>query len=267
MPIKLQFPVKFILAIALALHSFCAFSADGKRVAVVNEKPLFESELESFIALRHGQNEVDKKQREEMLNQLINRELIYQEAVNKEFHKGENIVRLIKEQEKNLISQYFLEQQVSENSISERALKRLYKSEIEDRAGFEYKARHILVEDQEVADKIIVQLKEGEEFSGLASKFSVGPSASLGGDLGWFTLNQMSENFANGITQLKVGEYSGRPVNSEFGWHVILLEDKRPVPVPGLEHTKPQLTKLLQRRYIADYINELRKNAEVKTEN
>ena len=130
--------------------------------------------------------------------------------------------------------------------------------------GKEYKARHILVESEETARDLIARLDGGADFTELAKQNSIEPGADQsGGDLGWFSPAQMVPPFAAAVTSMQPGERSKEPVQTQFGWHVISVEDSRDVPPPSFDQVAPQIERFLTNQRIQDYINELRGKAEI----
>jgi len=132
----------------------------------------------------------------------------------------------------------------------------------------EYKARHILVETKEKAEAIIKELAAGGDFAKIATKESKDPgSGKNGGDLGWFSAQTMVKPFADAVAALQKGQTTQAPVQSEFGWHVIQLEDTRSPAAPAFDDVKQQVETLSQRKKLQAYLDELRKNAKIqKTE-
>ena len=148
--------------------------------------------------------------------------------------------------------------------IGDDELKAAYEKQIAGGDKFEYKARHILMKTKEEAEGIIKDLEKGTDFADLAKKSSDGPSAAQGGDLGWFKPGQMVKPFADAVAKMEKNTYTKEPVQTEFGWHVIKLEDKRDVKPPELEVLKPQLKAQLERDKMMAYMQELRGKADVK---
>jgi peptidyl-prolyl cis-trans isomerase C len=144
-------------------------------------------------------------------------------------------------------------------------LKEAYEKFKEQAQRAEYKARHILVDDQAKAEALIKQLDEnkGEGFDKLAKENSLGPTAEKGGDLGWFDARQMVKPFADAVGTLEPGSYTEQPVQTQFGWHVILLEDTRTAEPPTFEEAKPTLEAAVKRQKVADALNKLRQEAKV----
>ena len=127
----------------------------------------------------------------------------------------------------------------------------------------EISARHILVEDEQAALDLIEKLKAGADFAELAKEFSTGPSGPNGGDLGYFGRGQMVPDFETAAFGLEVGTFSATPVQTQFGWHVIKLEDKRTAPAPSLDEMRQQIGTGLSQQALARLIEELRSGAEI----
>jgi peptidyl-prolyl cis-trans isomerase C len=132
-----------------------------------------------------------------------------------------------------------------------------------DRA--EYRASHILLETREEAEEVIAELAAGKPFDALASTYSIDPAGENGGDLGWFQGTTMVPEFTAAVATMDVGETSSEPVESEFGFHVIRLADKREAALPDFNSVKPGLTNLAVRKALARHVEDLRKAADIQT--
>jgi len=154
----------------------------------------------------------------------------------------------------------FLADEVSEEEVEARYQSYLDENPPEE----EIHARHILLESEEEAREVIAQLDEGADFAELAEENSTGPSAAQGGDLGYFTGQQMVPNFAEAAFALEPGSYTSDPVQTEFGWHVILVEDKRTKAPPTFEQLEPQLKQELQGAAVESHLAGLRADAEIE---
>jgi peptidyl-prolyl cis-trans isomerase C len=154
-----------------------------------------------------------------------------------------------------------LMQSVGKEAVTESALRKLY-DEAAKQIGDEQevRARHILVESESDAKAVLAELKKGADFAALAKQKSKDPGAADGGDLGYFTKDQMVPEFADIAFKLNKGQTSD-PVKTQFGWHVIRIEDRRKREIPGFEQVKPQLESYLVRKAQADYVTKLRKDA------
>ena len=147
---------------------------------------------------------------------------------------------------------------------SEDELKAAYEKVKEQAGRTEFKARHILVKDEKEAKDLIKQLDKGADFAELAKKHSTGPTGKDGGDLGWFDPKQMVPPFAEAIADMQPGSYSKKPVQTQFGWHVINLQETRKAEPPSFDEAKPQLIALVQRQKISGKIVEMRNGAKVE---
>ena len=201
--------------------------------------------------------------RKELVEELVNRELIYQDAVKQGLDKDKNVQLQIQEQIHNLLTRARINKLLAENPPSEKMLKDIYQKQIVEPASREYHARHILLKDHDAANAVILELNKGADFAKLAKEKSTGPSATEGGDLGWFSPNQMVKSFADAVEKLKPGEYTKRPVQTRFGWHVIKLEEARKVEPPPFESVKAQVMKVAQNKIINDYLEKLKSQAKI----
>ncbi len=154
---------------------------------------------------------------------------------------------------------------LGKKAVTEEAAKKLYEDTTKAMAPEEEAhARHILVETEDQAKAVVDRLKKGEDFAKVAADVSKDPgSGKEGGDLGWFTKDRMVPEFAEAAFKLKKGEVSA-PVKSQFGWHVIKLEDKRTKPLPDFAAVKPQIEQYLERKAQQDAVLALREKAKVE---
>lgn len=150
-----------------------------------------------------------------------------------------------------------------ENPATEAELRALYEENLPRLAGTQFKARHILVETQEEADQIIEQLNEGGDFEALANEHSTDSDGTSGGDLGWFAAESMVPPFAEAVRAMPIGAYSDAPVQTQYGWHVILVEDSRDQQAPGIDSVRADLTAAVERQKLDAYVTRLREAAVV----
>ncbi|NQW09085.1 MAG: peptidylprolyl isomerase [Alphaproteobacteria bacterium] len=149
--------------------------------------------------------------------------------------------------------------------VTEEALRARYKTFAESQEGRkEAHARHILLENEENAKAVIEELDKGADFAALAGERSTGPSAAQGGDLGWFEAGQMVPEFSEAAFALEPGTYSKAPVKSQFGWHVILLEETRNAGAPPYEQVQEQLATEMTRELIGERLAALRAEATIE---
>jgi len=233
-------------------------------IAVVNGKYIAKAtfdNLEKEIAERAQGQSFPK---EKLLEELIQRELLVQDAEQKQLDKGADVISRLEEAKKAILTQAEIENFMKTNPVTDAEIKAEYDSKIGGNNTTEYKARHILVKTEAEAKKLIAELDKGADFAKLANKNSLdGKEAQNGGDLGWFVANQMVEPFSKAVIALEKGKYTKEPVQTQFGWHVILREDSRAQTPPPIEAVKEQLTPMLQRKKVQAMLETLRKQAKV----
>jgi peptidyl-prolyl cis-trans isomerase C len=234
-------------------------------VAVVNGQYIPKStlaELEKEIAERgHGQT----FPKEKLIEELIQRELLVQDAIQKQLDKSAEVIAQLDSARKTLLTQADVQNFIKANPVTDAEIKAEYDSKVAGENGVEYKARHILVKTEDEAKKLIAELDKGADFAKLANKNSLDAKESQnGGDLGWFVAGQMVAPFSEAVVKLEKGKYTKTPVQTQFGWHVILREDSRKQTPPPLETVKDQLMPYLQRKKVQNMVETLRKQAKVE---
>lgn len=239
---------------------------DKDAVAIVNGQPISRQALEYVKAeiSRGNPNAKIDVPEEKLVEELVNRELLKQEAVQNQLPKRPEVATRIRYTQRAVLSQADVEEYLKTHPITEEQMRAEYDRLVGTMKQQEFKARHILVKTKEEAESIIKKLEKGEDFAKLAKKYSTGPSASSGGDLGWFVPQRMVPPFSEAVVALQNGEYTKEPVQTRFGWHVILREDSREKSPPPYEQVKPQIERMLQRKLIQDHLEELRSKANVK---
>ena len=252
-------------------------AADGAKaaattVATVNGKQLSSDLLDVFVQAVSGgaQEAPTDEQKAQMLDQLINMTLAAQAAEKDGLAKDTAVQSRIDLLRTQILAEAASEKFVKANPVSEEELKAEYDTQVAAMPK-EYKARHILVETKETAESIIRELqavtdpaKLADNFATLAEKESKDSSGKSGGDLGWFSPQTMVKPFADAVAALEKGKYTTEPVHSEFGFHVILLEDIRSPEVPEFEQVKPQVEMFAQRKKLQAYIDGLREAATIQ---
>jgi len=270
-------PSFLLVVVAAVLTAACTRPAEDKGAAADGAKPAaaavatvngtkLSSELFSAFtqAVTGGSQEpLADEQRDQMLDQLINMTLAAQSAEKEGLAKDPAVQARIELLRTQILAEAASEQFIKANPASEEEVRAEYDAQVATMPK-EYKARHILVDAKESADAIIVKLKAGGDFAKLAAAESKDSSASNGGDLGWFSPQTMVKPFADAVTTLEKGKFTQEPVQSEFGWHVILLEDVRSPEVPEFEQVKPQVEMFTQRKKLQTHLEELRKAASIQ---
>jgi peptidyl-prolyl cis-trans isomerase C len=255
---------KTLLAIAFGLMVPTAQAADTN-VATVNGKPIKQSLVDyiSKDATARGQN-VDANVRSIIVNKLISSELVVQEAQKQGLDKQPDYIAKEELLRRELLVNTYIENFLKKTTVSEADTKAEYekfKAQVGDK---EFSARHILVSTEAEAKDVIAQLGKGGDFAKLAKEKSKDPgSKDKGGDLGWFPPAAMVKPFSDAIGTLKKGQVTQTPVQTQFGWHVIKLEDTRTAQPPAYDKVKDNLKKQVQQRNLEKMLSDLRAKAKV----
>ena len=239
-------------------------AVEGVVIATVNGTPLTESVLEVYSTQRKSQGaNADASDQEAILNELIALELMRQESISKGLNAQPMVIAALNQQERTSLAGAAIKDFMNNNPVSDEAAKELYDAQI-GKPGKEFNARHILLETEEEAQAVIEQLDGGADFSELAKEKSTGPSGSSGGKLGWFGAGQMVAPFSEAAAKLEKGEYTKEPVQTQFGWHVIILDDTRESTPPPFDDVKDRLKMLLANQQLQQHVEELKNSASIE---
>jgi peptidyl-prolyl cis-trans isomerase C len=240
-------------------------SGSGKVIAKVNGVAIPQSAADAFVAEQAAQGVPDTEElRKAVRNELVRREVVAQAAKAKGLEKDPDVATQIALQRQAVLIRAYIQDYLKNNPTSDEALRAEYEKIKGQMAGKEYKARHILVETEAEAKAIIDKLTLGEKFENLAKVSKDPGSKDNGGDLGWSQPNAYVKPFADALVSLEKGKYTTTPVKSEFGYHVILLEDQRTAEPPAFEHLRGQLAQHLQQQKIEKLITDLTAKAKVE---
>lgn len=264
--------MKTSLILALVLAGSCvtatcnAQTAAAGAVAKVNGTTIPQSRLDFLVKTNLTQGQQDTPEiRTRIRDVLIVRELLSQEAVKKGLDKGPDVTIQLEMQRQEVLSNAFVQDYVKNNPISEDVISKEYDRAKLQAGDKEYKARHILVKSEDEAKQVIAQLKKGGNFEKLAAQKSEDPgSKGKGGDLDWSPSGRYVPQFGEVLKKLKKGQLTDAPVQTQFGWHVIRLEDERPMKFPPLEEVKGQIQQNLQRQAVEKAIADLRAKAKIE---
>lgn len=243
-----------------------ADAAKTAAVATVNGKQLSGEMFDTFMeaVMGGGAHEPPTdEQKDQMVDQLITMTLAAQAAEKDGLQKDPKVAARLELLRTQILAEAASEKFVKAHPVSEADLKAEYDTQIAAMPK-EYKARHILVEKKETAESLIRDLQAGGDFAKLAAAESKDSSAKAGGDLGWFSPQTMVKPFADAVIALEKGKYTTTPVQSEFGYHVIILDDVRSPEVPKFEDVKPQVEMFVQRKKLQEYLDGLRKTAQIQ---
>ncbi|MBB3066337.1 peptidylprolyl isomerase [Limibacillus halophilus] len=198
-----------------------------------------------------------------LVERLIDLRLVQQAALKAGLEDDAEVAERVESLRQQVVRDVFLERALNE-AVTEAALQDRYAAFLEQNPPqTEAKARHILVETEEDAKAIIVELDGGADFAALARERSTGPSGAEGGDLGYFTADVMVPEFSQAAFALEPGSYTKTPIQTQFGWHVILVEDKRDTPPPSFEELRTQLSNELRQEAARKLVEDLRGTADI----
>jgi peptidyl-prolyl cis-trans isomerase C len=238
---------------------------ETKIVATVDGKPIFLSEI---IGMAQRLPEQYRKMSLEavypsLLTRAIDSKLVTLEGRRAGFSKDSDVKKRLREVEDQIISEIFLTKTIG-SQVTEEALKKIYsETKSEMASGDQIKARHILLDSEEKAAEIIKKLQAGGEFEKLAAQYSTGPSAASGGDLGWFGEGQMVPEFSKAAFALNPGDIVTKPVKTQFGWHIILVEDRKVSAPPSFDDAKEQLASTMSQKLLKELIETLRTKTKI----
>jgi len=250
---------------ASAPESAATSVSDEDTLATVNGSPITKEDVVAFMQLKQQTQPGAQMNPGLMLNEMINTKLLVQEAESKGIQDTDEVKRMLKMQRAATLVSIVVRDYLDSLELSDEELKAEYDAQIAGVDKEEYQARHILLANEEDAKKVITQVKpDASNFADLAKEKSTGPSGKDGGDLGWFSARSMVPEFADAVKGMKKGEVSKTPVQSEFGWHVIYLEDVREIPLPNFEDSKERLKLIVAQKKLQEHIAELREKASIE---
>lgn len=235
-------------------------AGDAETLVTVNGTPITRSDLFAYA----GFDAAPPGTASGVIEELINLELLRQEALRQGIEQEAEIRMILRNLETNLLASQLIERQVAGMPVSDAQIRAEYDAQVAQLGTREYRASHILVATESEAAALIGQLGEGADFAALAAAHSMDTSGQRGGDLGWFVPQQMVPEFSNAVKALEPGAYTEKPVRSPFGAHVILLQDTRALEAPALDEVRGQIEEILQTRALQAYVEGLRAKAEIR---
>lgn len=235
--------------------------------ATVNGTPISKKQLDQIMLQQAAQGMPDNPETRKMvIDQLAMQILVAQEASNKGLDKVAEVKEQLDMARLSILANSYVKDYMKTATVSDEALKAEYDKFKTTAGGNEFKARHILVASEEEAKDIIAKIKKDvKAFDGLAKAKSQDPgSKAKGGDLGWFNPRSMVPEFGEAVAKLEKGKFTETPVKSQFGYHVIILDDSRPLAVPALEDVKGALTQQLQQQNLKKTFDDLKAKAKIE---
>lgn len=244
-----------------------AEGSKGPAVATVNGTAISQGMVDMIAKQRAGSGQADTPEsRQAIVDSLTLQMVIAQEAAKQGLDKTPEFVDQVEAIKQSVLANAYVEDYIKKNPVTDDMLKAEYEKMKAGASGSEYKARHILVEKEAEAKDIIAKLKKAPAaFEKLAmEKTKDAGSKASGGDLGWFDARRMVPEFGAALAKLEKGKFSEEPVKTQFGYHVILLEDTRPIQAPPLEALKPQLSQQLLQQNVKKQLDALKAQAKIE---
>jgi peptidyl-prolyl cis-trans isomerase C len=236
-------------------------------VAIVNGTAISRTEYDIYVKglLQGKQQELTPEQKNQVLDEMISMELMAAQAAKDGLDKDLDTAAQLEVLRMRVLADAASQKIMKGQEPTDAQLHAEYEIAIASMDKTEYHARHILVASKDQAEQIIKKLKGGAKFEALAKAQSLDTgSKATGGDLGWFTTSRMVKPFADAVKALKKGEITPEPVQTQYGWHVIQLEDTREAAPPPFDQVKAQLVNSVIRKKLQAYVEDLKKNAKIE---
>ena len=256
------------LAVALAIAAAPAVAAqnNGGPAAKVNGTNIPSYRLDMAVRSQLSQGQKDTPElRKGIREMLINQEVVAQEAVKRGLDKQAPVAARLELDRQGVLAQAFFEDYLKKNPITDDMLKKEYERAKQQAPAKEYRIRHILVDKEDEAKNLIAQIRKGASFEKLAAEHSNDPgSKARGGDLDWGPAERYVKPFSDAVVKMKKGQMTDAPVHTDFGYHVIRVEDERASKVPSFEEAKGQIQQMVQNQMVQRAIQDLRSKAKVE---
>ena len=237
----------------------------------VNDEAVTESLFRQYYAYKEYQVPADREQQKlqqnRVANELINIFLLSKQAETEKLHQDYQVQQALEVARKNTLSKVLITRYMNKMEITDEDRENAYQAIVEGaQQRAEFKARFITVNDEKTAKTVIDKLSKGEDFSSLSKQYSTENFGKQDdSDLGWFLPDTQEKEIAAAIKALDVGKFNQTPVNTRFGWHVMIVDDKRTPEVPSLAEMKQKLTALIQQQKLREEVAKLRQQATIKT--
>ncbi|TCG03998.1 peptidylprolyl isomerase [Paraburkholderia steynii] len=248
------------------LAAFAAAPAFAQNIAVVNGTPIPKSRADALVAqlVQQGQQDSPKLQ-QAVREELVNREILMQEAIREGIPSKPDVKAQVAVAQQTVVLRALIENFVKKNQPTDAEVKAKYDELVKQIGGKEYHLHHILVDNEQQAKDLIAKIKAGASFEDLAKQFSKDPgSGKNGGDLDWSDPKAYVPEFAAAAEKLQKGQMTDAPVRTQFGWHIIRVDDVRQTPPPPFEQVKAQIAQQMQQEKLQAFEEDLRSKAKVQ---
>jgi peptidyl-prolyl cis-trans isomerase C len=250
----------------LALIAIAATPAFAQNIAVVNGKAIPSSRADAVVkqVVAQGQQQDTPELRTMIKNDLIAREVMFQEAVKRGFDKDATVKQQLDNARQSIVVGALMRDYIAKNKVKDEEIKAEYDRFKAATGDKEYHVRHILLESEADAKSTIAKIKGGAKFEDLAKTSKDTGSAANGGDLDWAPPSAFPKVFSDAFVNLQKGQVTENPVQTPNGWHVIKVDDIRATKLPALDEVKPQVEESIQQRKLQAYQEDLLKKAKVQ---
>jgi peptidyl-prolyl cis-trans isomerase C len=256
-------PSRLALGLMAGLTVFAAHASET--TATVNGKAIPAERFKVVLTEQQSQGAADSAElRDAVREELIRREVLSQEASKRGLDKKADVQAQMELARQAILIRAYLQDWIKTNGVSDADIRKEYDGIVSRMGGKEYNPRHILVETEDAAKAIIAKLQGGTKFEELATQSLDPGSRERGGDLGWSNPGMFVKPFSDAMVKLEKGKYTTTPVKSDFGYHVIQMQDIRPLTPPPFDEVKPQLQQRMQQQKVEAHIVDLRNKAAVK---
>ncbi|MBP0594722.1 peptidylprolyl isomerase [Paraburkholderia sp. LEh10] len=248
------------------LAAFAAAPAFAQNIAVVNGTPIPKSRADALIQqlVQQGQQDSPKLQ-QAVREELVNREILMQEAIREGIPSKPEVKAQVAVAQQTVVLRALIENYLKKNQPTDAEVKAKYDELVKQIGGKEYHLHHILVDNEQQAKDLIAKIKGGASFEDLAKQFSKDPgSGKNGGDLDWSDPKAYVPEFAAAAEKLQKGQMTDEPVHTQFGWHVIRVDDVRQTPPPPFEQVKAQIAQQMQQEKLQAFEEDLRSKAKIQ---
>jgi peptidyl-prolyl cis-trans isomerase C len=248
------------------LAACAAAPAFAQNIAVVNGTPIPKARADALVEQLVHQGQQDSPQLQAAVREeLVNREILMQEAIREGIPSQPDVKAQIAVAQQTVVLRALIENFVKNNQPTDAEVKARYDQLAKEAGGNEYHLHHILVDNEQQAKDLIAKIKAGASFEDLAKQYSKDPgSAKNGGDLDWSDPKAYVPEFAEAATHLQKGQMTDTPVHTQFGWHIIRVDDIRPVTPPPLDQVRAQIVQQIQQEKLQAFEENLRKQAKIQ---
>lgn len=265
---KLQRSFRMTLGLVLAGTLGSSVYAADDTIVVINGQNISQNQFTTFVRAQQAQtpqlNLNDRAVQQEIMQQFINRELLFQDAIARGIDKDPSVAMELDGLRRSALAQANAQRILREHPVTDAQIKQHYDTQIATRKVNEYKTRHILLDSEAAAKAAIARLDKGEDFAKVAKELSKDGTAQRGGEVDWLPPQAMPAAYASAVMITSPNQYTKTPIKSDMGWHVIKVEGSRPMTPPPFDSVRSEIANMLRAQAVNDYLNQLRQKAKIE---